>query len=141
MKILVVSPHPDDLEYGCGGTLVKFAKKGHVIHLLYMTAGEAGGDPEVRKSEAAKAAKLIKAKIHWGGFADMGWNDAGGNLQQSSDVAVYQRHLASVSDVVVLRLLGRHRIKLRQFAFNLDRLGHLAQRQLEGLLQLLPGGQ
>jgi LmbE family N-acetylglucosaminyl deacetylase len=70
MNILVISPHPDDLEYGCGGTLVKYSRKGHKIHLMYMTAGEMGGDPKVRRREAERAAKLLKAQIYWAGFTD-----------------------------------------------------------------------
>jgi len=70
MEILAISPHPDDLEFGCGGTLLKFAKEGHRIHLMYMTLGEMGGDPQVRRRESEGAARLLKAKVHWGGFTD-----------------------------------------------------------------------
>lgn len=31
MKVLVLSPHTDDLEYGCGGTVYKLIKQGHDI--------------------------------------------------------------------------------------------------------------
>ncbi|MFH2202915.1 MAG: PIG-L deacetylase family protein [Elusimicrobiota bacterium] len=70
MKLLAISPHPDDVEFGCGGTLAKFAKSGWKIHLLYMTCGELGGNPKLRKKEAEHAASLLKARIFWGGFSD-----------------------------------------------------------------------
>lgn len=70
MKILAISPHPDDAEFGAGGTLAKLARAGHKIHLLYMTAGEIGGSPAQRRREAERAAKLLSAGVSWGGFSD-----------------------------------------------------------------------
>ncbi len=34
--ILVISPHPDDVELGCGGTLAKLSNKGAEIHYISM---------------------------------------------------------------------------------------------------------
>jgi len=70
MKILAIGAHPDDLEYGCGGTLLKYSKKGVKIHLLVLTQGEIGGKPGVRKIEQGESAKILKAKVYWGGYAD-----------------------------------------------------------------------
>ena len=71
LTVLAVAPHPDDLEIGCGGTLIKLAKAGHHVHAMVMTQGDAGGDPERRVREQVAAAKLYKAKsLHWGGFED-----------------------------------------------------------------------
>ena len=70
MKIFVVGPHPDDLEYGCGGTLCKLAKSGHKINLLVMTKGQLGGNEKVREKEQEKSAKILKANLLWGGFTD-----------------------------------------------------------------------
>jgi LmbE family N-acetylglucosaminyl deacetylase len=71
MRILAVSPHPDDLEIGCGGTLIKLAKAGHEIYLAVMTKGEAGGAAALRQKEQEAAAKFYKAKkIYWLGFQD-----------------------------------------------------------------------
>lgn len=70
MRILAIGAHPDDLEYGCGGTLYKMSKLGHEINLLVMTRGEMGGKPELRQKEQEKAAKLLNAKIYWGRFQD-----------------------------------------------------------------------
>ncbi len=70
MKILAIGAHPDDLEYGCGGTLYKLSKLGHEINLLVMTRGELGGKPDLRQQEQEKASKLLKANLYWGRFQD-----------------------------------------------------------------------
>ena len=70
MKILAIGAHPDDLEYGCGGTLHKFSKLHHKINLLVMTRGEMGGDPALRQKEQAKSAKILNADLYWGRFKD-----------------------------------------------------------------------
>jgi LmbE family N-acetylglucosaminyl deacetylase len=31
MKILALGCHPDDIEFGCGGTLIKYAAAGHGV--------------------------------------------------------------------------------------------------------------
>jgi len=43
MKILAIGAHPDDLEFGCGGTLLKYRQYGHKIFVLVMTSGQKGG--------------------------------------------------------------------------------------------------
>ena len=71
MRVLAVAPHPDDIEIGCGGTLIKLAKAGHEIFLAIMTKGDAGGNPGQRQKEQEAAAKIYKAKkIFWLGFHD-----------------------------------------------------------------------
>ncbi len=70
MKILGIGPHPDDLEFGCGGTFLKLAAKGHKISLLVMTRGAVGGDPRLRLAEQERSAAMLKAKLYWGGFED-----------------------------------------------------------------------
>lgn len=39
-RVLAIGAHPDDIEFGCGGTLVKHKKQGDKIHYLCMTSGE-----------------------------------------------------------------------------------------------------
>ena len=51
MNILAIGAHPDDIEFGCGGTLLKYAKSGGKISLLILTDGSYGGDPALRKKE------------------------------------------------------------------------------------------
>ncbi len=71
MNILAVGAHPDDIEFGCGGTLIKYAEKGHDVFLLVLTRGNVGGDPRVRTREQEEAVRFMKArKVFWGDFAD-----------------------------------------------------------------------
>ena len=62
MNILAIGAHPDDIEIGCGGSLIKYNRAGHNVFLLIMTAGEMGGDADIRKSEQLESAKVIEAK-------------------------------------------------------------------------------
>ena len=71
MNILAIGAHPDDIEFGCGGTLVKYSGKGARIDLLVMTDGGRGGRPRQRRLEQREAAHVLGARrIHWGGYAD-----------------------------------------------------------------------
>ncbi len=71
MNILAIGAHPDDIESGCGGTLVKYADKGARIDLLVLTDGGRGGHPRRRRLEQRRAAQVLGARrIHWGGYPD-----------------------------------------------------------------------
>ena len=39
---LAVGAHPDDVEFGCGATLAKWAASGCVVHHLVLTDGSKG---------------------------------------------------------------------------------------------------
>ena len=71
VNILAIGAHPDDIEFGCGGALVKYARKGHRIYLLVMTGGGLGGSSEVRTREQEVSGKILGTeKIYWGGYED-----------------------------------------------------------------------
>jgi len=71
MNILAIGAHPDDIEFGCGGTLMRYAQKGHRVYLLVLTSGGVGGAPGRRRHEQEKAAHYMKArKVFWGDFTD-----------------------------------------------------------------------
>ena len=71
MRILAMGAHPDDIEYGCGGTLLKYSIEKHDIFLLVLTQGEVGGRLNIRKKEQELAAKMLKAKkVFSAGFKD-----------------------------------------------------------------------
>ena len=71
MKVLAIGAHPDDIEVGCAGTLMKYSKYGHEIFLLIMTEGHKGGDAKLRREEQYKAAEVLKPKeVMWAGYKD-----------------------------------------------------------------------
>jgi LmbE family N-acetylglucosaminyl deacetylase len=65
MKILAIGAHPDDIELGCGGLLIKAARHGHEVHMYSLTRGAASGDPNQRTKELMQSAKFIGAKNLW----------------------------------------------------------------------------
>jgi LmbE family N-acetylglucosaminyl deacetylase len=71
MNILAIGAHPDDIEFGCGGTLIKYAGKGASIDLLVVTDGARGGRARTRRAEQLRAANVLGARrVHWGGYHD-----------------------------------------------------------------------
>lgn len=66
MNILAIGAHPDDIELGCGGLLLKAARQDHHNIFMYtLTRGGASGDPEERTKELMQSAKSIGAKRLW----------------------------------------------------------------------------
>lgn len=65
MNILAIGAHPDDIELGCGGLLIKSARQGHNVYMYSLTRGGAGGDSNERSEELARSARFIKAKQLW----------------------------------------------------------------------------
>lgn len=51
MRFLIIAPHHDDEVIGCGGTIASITREGHLVDVLYMTAGDVG-IPGVERSEA-----------------------------------------------------------------------------------------
>ncbi len=71
MNILAIGAHPDDIEYGCAGTMIKYAERGHHIFLMVLTSGQEGGSTEIRQQEQEAAAEIMKVqKVFWGKYHD-----------------------------------------------------------------------
>ena len=51
MNVLALGAHPDDIEYGCGGMLTKYAQRGHDVYLWVASDGALGGDAAVLRRE------------------------------------------------------------------------------------------
>jgi LmbE family N-acetylglucosaminyl deacetylase len=65
MRILAIGAHPDDIELGCGGALIKAARAGHQVFMYVLTRGSAGGDPDQRTKELVASAKYIGVETLW----------------------------------------------------------------------------
>jgi LmbE family N-acetylglucosaminyl deacetylase len=98
---LAIAAHPDDVEFGCGATLAKWAASGCRIHHLICTDGSKGSwDPDediarlvaIRQDEQRAASRLL------GGTGDvtfLGWPDGSleAGLPQRWEVAYRIRKL------------------------------------------------
>jgi len=83
--VLFFSAHPDDVEFGMGGTYLKTARKYKAIHVI-LTRGEAGthGTPEKRVKEAVEAGKHAGADVEFLDFRD---NHVEDNVENAKKLA------------------------------------------------------
>ena len=65
LDLLVFAVHPDDAELSCGGILASEKAKGKKTGVVDLTRGELGtrGTAEIRKQEAAAAAKILQLDV------------------------------------------------------------------------------
>ena len=71
INILAIGAHPDDIEFGCGGTLIKYSQKGHRLFLLVMTEGGLGASKTIRAKEQLDSKAVLGAdEVFWGGYED-----------------------------------------------------------------------
>ena len=71
MNILAIGAHPDDIEFGCGGTLSKYSEKGHKVYMLVLSKGDRGGDSDVRQKEQENSARILRAEtLYFGNYKD-----------------------------------------------------------------------
>ena len=77
LKVVVTGGHPGDPEYGCGGTIARYADLGHSVTVLYLNRGEKMCPPQpddsgktVRTAEAEKACRILKARPLFAGQCD-----------------------------------------------------------------------
>ena len=61
LDILVFGAHPDDVELGCGGTIIKEIQNGKKVGVIDLTRGELGtrGSVNSRNNESVKASKIM----------------------------------------------------------------------------------
>ena len=68
IRVMVVTPHPDDAEIGAGGTIASWVKQGREVILVVCTNGDKGSTdpdmtsemlPQIRHQEQMKAAKIL----------------------------------------------------------------------------------
>lgn len=63
MRVLILAPHTDDGEFGCGGTIARFAAEGHDVHYVAFSAAEKSVSPEypsnILREEVAQATAIL----------------------------------------------------------------------------------
>ncbi|WP_369753523.1 bacillithiol biosynthesis deacetylase BshB1 [Flavobacterium sp. WC2409] len=65
LDILAFGAHPDDVELGCAGTILKEISLGKTVGIIDLTRGELGtrGSAEIRDSEANAAGKILGVSV------------------------------------------------------------------------------
>ena len=81
-RILIVTAHPDDLDFGCSGSIALWVKKGIDVSYVICTNGDQGGEdpsvpreemPKIRQKEQRDAGAVVGVeKITFLGYRD-GW--------------------------------------------------------------------
>jgi LmbE family N-acetylglucosaminyl deacetylase len=79
-RVLVVAAHPDDLDFGCAGTVALWTKAGSQVSYVICTSGDKGSDDpfmdrdllaRTRQEEQMEAARVIGVSdVHFLGFED-----------------------------------------------------------------------
>jgi N-acetylglucosamine malate deacetylase 1 len=94
LDVLAIGVHPDDVELGCSGTLIKEVKRGKKTGVIDLTQGELGtrGTIETRFQEAEEAAKIMGVSVRENlkmrdGFFQ---NDEANQLQLIQAIRKYQ---------------------------------------------------
>lgn len=89
MKVLFVGAHPDDIEYGCSGTIAILEKRGYEVDFLIMSDGENDLSHESRNrlNEQEKAAeKLHINSVHYLKCKDGFINDDAETINKVSEM-------------------------------------------------------
>ena len=65
LDILAFGAHPDDVELGCAGTILKEIALGKTVGIVDLTRGELGtrGSADLRDQEAASAAQILGVSV------------------------------------------------------------------------------
>jgi LmbE family N-acetylglucosaminyl deacetylase/ActR/RegA family two-component response regulator len=84
--VLAIGSHPDDVEIGCGGILLRHSGVGHDVHLLTLTSGAAGGEPGIRAGEAERAAELMSAELHMLDLDDTAISETAATIEAITEV-------------------------------------------------------
>jgi LmbE family N-acetylglucosaminyl deacetylase len=102
MNVLAIGAHPDDIELGCAGALLRHVAAGDPVTFLVMTTGERGPQDSVsRVLEQEAAAARIGADLIWGGFPD-------GAIPHSRETVTFIDSVIAATGAEVLYTHGQH---------------------------------
>ncbi len=144
MKIFAIGAHADDVELGCGGSLLKWADEGHQI-VIHVVTDSAYSDPtgklirskEAAKSEAEAAADILGAQLIIGNFAcfDISSETASLGTSLTGLIGVEQ------PDVVLTHWIGDSHADHRAIAFATRHAARRVPTVLEYRSNWYPGSQ
>jgi len=85
-RVLAIGAHPDDVEIGCGGALLRHHAYGDHIHVLTLSNGSRGGDVGTRIKESRAAAELLGAELHLADLDDTNLTDGPETIEAIKNV-------------------------------------------------------
>ena len=85
LKIVCMGAHPGDPEFGCGGTMAKYARAGHNVTFLYLTRGEAGDPSKTYAESASLRTKEAESACHALGVKPVFAGQIDGNTNFSNE--------------------------------------------------------
>lgn len=92
--VLAIGAHPDDVEIGCGGILLRHMAQGDRIVILTLTGGAHGGTKSERIVESQRAAELLGAELIIGDLPDTSVSEGLDTISLISDTI--RRHRPNV---------------------------------------------
>jgi LmbE family N-acetylglucosaminyl deacetylase/ActR/RegA family two-component response regulator len=95
--VLAIGAHPDDVEIGCGGILLRHADLGDEVNVLTLTGGEAGGILSDRARESQRAAELMHARLFLADLADTRVNVSDGGVA----IGTIERVIAEIQPSII----------------------------------------
>lgn len=99
VALLAFGAHPDDVELGCSGTLIKAVANGKRVAVIDLTQGELGtrGDVPTRQKEAAAAASIMGLVAR----ENLGFRDGFFTNDEQHQLAVIEKIRYYCPDVVL----------------------------------------
>ena len=91
--VLAFGPHPDDIEIGCGGTLLLLLQGGHSVALVDCTRGEMGSRGTVHERATRSKARTQRTRGRWSCLPEPraswipSWQGGAGALQAAAGTA------------------------------------------------------
>ena len=89
--VLAIGAHPDDVEIGVGGILLRHVAEGHDVTVLTLTGGEAGGVAADRVAESRRAAGLLGARLIHADLRDTSVSEGASTIGQIQRVLEQSR--------------------------------------------------
>ncbi len=89
LDILVFGAHPDDVELGCAGTIIKEVKKGKKVGVIDLTRGELGtrGNVNIRDNETKDASAIMGLSVR----ENMNFKDGFFKDDESHKIAIIKK--------------------------------------------------
>ncbi len=85
-RVLAIGAHPDDVEIGCGGTILDHQLRGDRISILTLSRGAVGGDQHERLREASNTAEAVGAQLLFGDLPDTRIDDGVATIRLIEEV-------------------------------------------------------